>query len=141
MLPLAEYVAPGKNETALLPDLAQELSYSATYGTKHFLAWQKEHIQRVHAPKYSKWGNLCTAGNTDGMDAVMRATLDRGDHFLVEEFGMSSSCLICVLSILIISVPWSIGSRRVTWLQAYRRTYGFGWCGPDRPGSNHGRVG
>jgi aromatic amino acid aminotransferase I len=91
MLPLADYVAPGKHETALLPDLAQELSYSATYGTKHFLAWQKEHIQRVHAPKYSKWGTLCTAGNTDGMDAVMRATLDRGDHFLVEEFGMTFS--------------------------------------------------
>jgi aromatic amino acid aminotransferase I len=31
--------------------------------------------------------NLMTAGNTDGVDAVMRACFDRGDYMLVEEFG------------------------------------------------------
>ena len=87
MLPLEEYVTPSSKESQLRPDLAVELNYSATYGTKHFLTWIKEHIERVHNPKYVEWANLCTAGNTDGMDAVLRATLDRGDHLLVEEFG------------------------------------------------------
>jgi aromatic amino acid aminotransferase I len=87
MLPLEPYVHPSSKETQLKPDLAIELNYSSTYGTPHFLTWVKEHIERVHSPRYSEWANLCTAGNTDGMDAVLRATLDRGDHLLVEEFG------------------------------------------------------
>lgn len=88
MLPLEPYTAPVKNEP-LNPDLTEELQYSSTYGTKHFLAWIREHIHRVHSPKYADWEVLCTAGNTDGTDAVMRACLDRGDHLLVEEFGGS----------------------------------------------------
>ena len=87
MLPLEEYVAPGSKETQLKPDLAVELSYGAPYGSKHFLDWIKEHVKRVHDPPYAEWANLCTAGNTDGVDVVLRATLDRGDHMLVEEFG------------------------------------------------------
>jgi len=85
---LAPYTPPGKNE-ALNPDLAEELSYSSTYGQKHFIKWVKEHIQRVHRPLYDDWEICCTAGNTDGVDAVMRALLDRGDYLLVEEFGKS----------------------------------------------------
>jgi aromatic amino acid aminotransferase I len=86
MLPLEEYTPLSKGD-ALNPDLTEELQYSSTYGTPHFLKWLKEHVQRVHAPKYDDWNILCTAGNTDGTDAVMRACLDRGDHLLVEEFG------------------------------------------------------
>ncbi|WWC64900.1 uncharacterized protein I303_107514 [Kwoniella dejecticola CBS 10117] len=86
MLPLAPYSDPVKGDH-LFPDLAGELQYSATYGTPHLLGWIKEHIQRVHAPPYQDWVNLCTAGNTDGVDAVMRAVFDRGDYMLVEEFA------------------------------------------------------
>lgn len=86
MLPLAPYQEPSKNES-LRPDLTEELQYSSTYGTKHLLSWIKEHIERVHAPPYEDWINLLTAGNTDGVDAVMRACFDRGDYMLVEEFG------------------------------------------------------
>jgi aromatic amino acid aminotransferase I len=89
MLPLEEYTPLSKGD-ALNPDLTEELQYSSTYGTPHFLKWLKEHVQRVHAPKYDDWNILCTAGNTDGTDAVMRACLDRGDHLLVEEFGKYS---------------------------------------------------
>jgi aromatic amino acid aminotransferase I len=88
MLPLAPYVEPKKNEP-LRPDLSEELQYSATYGTKHLLEFLKEHVQRVHAPLYADWTNLITAGNTDGVDGVMRACFDRGDYMLVEEFGRS----------------------------------------------------
>ncbi|OWT38804.1 aromatic amino acid aminotransferase I [Cryptococcus neoformans] len=86
MLPLAPYQEPSKNES-LRPDLTEELQYSSTYGTKHLLSWIKEHIERVHAPPYEDWINLLTAGNTDGVDAVMRACFDRGDYMLVEEFA------------------------------------------------------
>lgn len=88
LLELAPYTQPGKNE-ALVPDLAEELSYSSTYGQKHLLKWLKEHIQRVHKPLYDDWEVCCTAGNTDGVDGVMRALLDKGDYLLVEEFGES----------------------------------------------------
>ncbi|WVR07874.1 hypothetical protein IAU60_004917 [Kwoniella sp. DSM 27419] len=86
MFPLAPYSEPVKTEP-LRPDLATELQYSATYGTPHLLSWLKEHIQRVHSPKYDDWNVLCTAGNTDGVDGVLRAFFNRGDHVLMEEFG------------------------------------------------------
>ncbi|OCF32127.1 aromatic amino acid aminotransferase I [Kwoniella heveanensis BCC8398] len=86
MYPLAEYQDPAKGD-ALRPDLGEELQYSSTYGTPHLLSWIKEHIQRVHNPQYDDWVNLCTAGNTDGVDGVLRACFDRGDYMLVEEFA------------------------------------------------------
>ncbi|CAD6587834.1 MAG: hypothetical protein TREMPRED_004865, partial [Tremellales sp. Tagirdzhanova-0007] len=86
LLPLEEYTVPLKTES-LAPDLANELQYGSTYGPAHFTNWVKEHIQRIHAPRYDQWQVLCTAGNTDGMDAVMRTCLDRGDYMLVEEFA------------------------------------------------------
>ncbi|GFZ52212.1 hypothetical protein JCM24511_09985 [Saitozyma sp. JCM 24511] len=86
LLPLETYEHPSKGE-ALVPDLSDELQYSSTYGTKHFNAWWKEHVRRTHAPRYDDWEVLCTAGNTDGMDAVMRTCFNRGDYMLVEEFA------------------------------------------------------
>ncbi|WVQ85764.1 hypothetical protein IAT38_007931 [Cryptococcus sp. DSM 104549] len=86
MLPLAPYTEALKDEP-LRPDLAEALQYSSTYGSQHLLDWIKEHIERLHAPKYEEWGNLLTAGNTDGVDAIMRALFDKGDYMLVEEFA------------------------------------------------------
>jgi aromatic amino acid aminotransferase I len=86
LLPLAPYTAPSKAEP-LIPDLADALSYSATYGAKHLLVWLKESIKRIHAPKYDDWEVCLTAGNTDGTDAVLRTLCNRGDTMLVEEFG------------------------------------------------------
>jgi aromatic amino acid aminotransferase I len=86
LLPLSPYTQPPKTD-ALVPDLGEELQYSGTYGQKHFVKWIKEHVTSVHNPKYENWEVCCTAGNTDGVDGVMRALLDRGDHVLVEEFG------------------------------------------------------
>jgi aromatic amino acid aminotransferase I len=83
---LAEYARPSKTE-ALIPDLADSLQYSATYGAKHLLKWVRESVERIHKPKYEDWDCLLTAGNTDGTDAVLRAFCDRGDSMLVEEFG------------------------------------------------------
>lgn len=91
LLPLAPYTPPTKG--FLAPDLTDELQYSATYGHKHLIAWVKEHLTRMHNPKYDDWEVLLTAGNTDGTDGIMRACLDRGDYLLVEEFGMSLSQL------------------------------------------------
>jgi aromatic amino acid aminotransferase I len=88
--PLAAYT-PADKETELNPDLAEELQYSATFGQKHLLRWLKEHISRIHSPSYDDWEILCTAGNTDGVDGVMRGLLDRGDYLLVEEFGQWKS--------------------------------------------------
>jgi aromatic amino acid aminotransferase I len=88
MLPLAPYTPPAKSES-LQPDLSEELQYSSTYGTKHLLSFIHEHVERVHSPKYGDWVNLLTAGNTDGVDGVMRACFDGGDYMLVEEFGES----------------------------------------------------
>ena len=86
LLSLSPYTQPPKTD-ALVPDLGEELQYSGTYGQKHFVKWIKEHVTSVHNPKYEDWEVCCTAGNTDGVDGVMRALLDRGDHILVEEFG------------------------------------------------------
>ncbi|WVQ74183.1 hypothetical protein IAR50_003777 [Cryptococcus sp. DSM 104548] len=86
MLPLSAYAEPTKAE-ALRPDLTSELQYSSTYGPAHFLQWTHEHISRIHNPPYEEWGNLCTAGNTDGVDAVLRAVFNKGDYVLVEEFA------------------------------------------------------
>lgn len=127
MLPLEEYVAPSSKETQLKPDLAVELNYSATYGTKHFLTWIKEHIERVHNPRYAEWANLCTAGNTDGMDAVLRATLDRGDHLLVEEFGKKITGFHVEFGTeltALFSLSWSFKSRLIARLQTHRCPHG-----------------
>ena len=86
LLPLAEYTPPTKAET-VNPDLAKELQYSATFGQVHFITWLKEHITRVHKPPYQDYTVLNTAGNTDGVDSILRTCMDRGDHILVEEFG------------------------------------------------------
>ncbi|KAK8853500.1 hypothetical protein IAR55_004207 [Kwoniella newhampshirensis] len=86
MLPVEPFSEPLKDEP-LRPDLSSELQYSATYGTPHLLSWIKEHVQRIHSPQYDEWVNLCTAGNTDGVDGIMRAVFDRGDYMLVEEFA------------------------------------------------------
>lgn len=108
---------------ALNPDLTEELQYSSTYGTPHLLKWLKEHVKRVHAPKYDDWNVLCTAGNTDGTDAVMRACLDRGDHLLVEEFGeyFMIETRVPVLKIQLILVcsalqcPWASSQLVCPW--------------------------
>ncbi|TYJ54193.1 hypothetical protein B9479_005119 [Cryptococcus floricola] len=86
MLPVAPYTESLKTEP-LRPDLVAELQYGSTYGPKHLLEWIKGHIERIHAPPYADWDNLCTAGNTDGADAVMRSIFNKGDYVLVEEFG------------------------------------------------------
>lgn len=89
LLPLADYVPPVKGH--LSPDLGEELQYSATYGHKHLISWVKEHLTRMHAPKYDDWEVLLTAGNTDGTDGIIRACMDKGDYLLVEEFGALSA--------------------------------------------------
>lgn len=89
-MPLAPFTPPAKTE-ALIPDLADSLQYSATYGAKHLLKWTRESVQRIHAPKYEDWDCLLTAGNTDGTDAVLRALFNRGNSMLVEEFGERKS--------------------------------------------------
>ena len=86
LLPLEPFTRPAPDEP-LIPDLGDALQYSATYGAKHLLKWLKESVKRIHTPVYNDWEVLLTAGNTDGMDAVMRAFFDRGDCMLVEEFG------------------------------------------------------
>ncbi|WWD19930.1 hypothetical protein CI109_104402 [Kwoniella shandongensis] len=86
LLPLEAYSEPTKDEP-LRPDLSLELQYSSTYGTPHLLEWIKEHIERVHKPQYNEWTNLCTAGNTDGVDGIMRACFDKGEYMLTEEFA------------------------------------------------------
>ncbi|KAL7424065.1 hypothetical protein Q5752_001650 [Cryptotrichosporon argae] len=90
LLPLAEYTAPLKGEP-LNPNLTNELQYGATYGAPHFVAWLKEHVARVHNPPYAGWQILNTAGNTDGVDGVMRTLFNRGDSCLVEEFSYPGS--------------------------------------------------
>ena len=92
--PLAPYKPPSKLE-ALNPDLGEESQYSYAYGQKHLLKWLKEHVERVHQPKYTEWRICSTAGNTDGVDGVLRALLDRGDHLLVEELDQLSTSLSC----------------------------------------------
>lgn len=88
LLPLAEYVSPLKSEP-LNPDLTRELQYGTGFGAPHFLSWLKEHVSRVHNPPYADWDVLNTAGNTDGVDGVLRSCVDRGDSILLEEFGAS----------------------------------------------------
>lgn len=90
LLPLADYASPNKTEP-LRPHLANELQYSAAYGHPHYVAWMKEHVQRVHKIPYDNWEVHATAGNTDGVDAIFRSCLDKGDSLLVEEFGESTS--------------------------------------------------
>ena len=133
MAPLAEYTHPSKNDS-LVPDLAEALQYSATYGTKHFNTWWKEHIERIHNPPYAHWEVLCTAANTDGMDAVMRTFFDRGDYMLVEEFGEDE------IGFADCSVPWPSQSGYVPWVQANWRAHGCGWDRPSSTGPHHGGL-
>ena len=87
LLPLKKnYTRPIKTET-LDPNLTSELQYSSTFGQVHFISWWKEHIARMHKPPYNDYTVLNTAGNTDGVDAILRSCMDRGEHLLVEEFG------------------------------------------------------
>ncbi|GFZ45635.1 hypothetical protein JCM24511_03363 [Saitozyma sp. JCM 24511] len=102
LLPLAEYVSPLKSEP-LNPDLTRELQYGTGFGAPHFLSWLKEHVSRVHNPPYADWDVLNTAGNTDGVDGVLRSCVDRGDSILLEEFaypgvltGAASAGIKCV---------------------------------------------
>jgi aromatic amino acid aminotransferase I len=44
----------------------------------------------VHNPPYADWEVLNTAGNTDGVDGVLRSLMNKGDYMLVEEFGESA---------------------------------------------------
>ncbi|ORY27886.1 pyridoxal phosphate-dependent transferase [Naematelia encephala] len=86
LLPLEPYTAPLKTDS-LSPDLAEELQYGSTYGPRHLVNWCKEHIQRIHSPRYADWEVLSTAGNTDGMDGILRSLFDKGEYLLVEEFA------------------------------------------------------
>ncbi len=86
LLPLAPYTAPLKG-SPLNPNLTTELQYGSTFGAPHFVAWLKEHVTRVHNPPYDHWNILNTAGNTDGVDGVLRTIFNRGDYCLVEEFA------------------------------------------------------
>ena len=51
------------------------------------MAWLHEHTQRTHNPPYANWDVISTAGNTDGVEAVINVLADDGDNVLVEEFG------------------------------------------------------
>ncbi len=84
--PLEQFTPPDKGE-ALAPNLAVELQYGKTFGAPHFLQWLKEYVRRVHAPPYPEWEVLTTAGNTDGVDGLLRVLFNSGDSLLVEEFG------------------------------------------------------
>lgn len=86
MLPLEKFTPVDKGE-ALAPNLAVELQYGKTFGAPHFLHWIKEHVKRVHNPPYAGWEVHTTAGNTDGVDGLLRVLFDRGDSVLVEEFA------------------------------------------------------
>ncbi|ORX39954.1 pyridoxal phosphate-dependent transferase [Kockovaella imperatae] len=108
LLPLASYSPPPKTST-LQPHLAAELQYSQTFGQVHFISWLKEHIARIHNPPYAKYEDytiLNTAGNTDGVDAVLRTCMDKGDHVLVEEFAYPGTLSHCEsLGLPAIGVP------------------------------------
>lgn len=86
LLPLAEYKPLAKGDP-LSSDLSTELQYARTFGSPHFVAWLKEHVQRLHKPPYEGWEVLNTAGNTDGVDGVLRSLFDKGDTLLMEEYG------------------------------------------------------
>ncbi|RSH94053.1 hypothetical protein EHS25_006707 [Saitozyma podzolica] len=102
LLPLAEHTTPLKFEP-LNPDLTRELQYGTGFGAPHFLSWLKEHVSRIHNPPYADWEVLNTAGNTDGVDGVLRSCVDRGESILLEEFaypgvltGAASTGIKCV---------------------------------------------
>lgn len=139
LLPLAPYQAPADDGSELNPDLGAELQYSATFGQKHLTNWLKEHIRRMHSPLYDDWEVLCTAGNTDGVDGVMRALLDRGDYLLVEEFGELR--VVSIERADWISVSGITESRCDARNQLFGRTDGHGGNCTGRAGEDHAGMG
>ncbi|EIW69404.1 hypothetical protein TREMEDRAFT_68672 [Tremella mesenterica DSM 1558] len=85
LLPLAPYNPPSKTDPA--PNLVSELQYANMHGAPHLVSWLTEHAKRIHNPPYAGWSVSTTAGNTDGVDAVIRTVLKAGDNALVEEFA------------------------------------------------------
>ncbi|KAK9479028.1 pyridoxal phosphate-dependent transferase [Lipomyces japonicus] len=72
-------------------DLTRALQYEQGAGSSQVLTFVKEHMARIHNPKYLDWNCILTGGNTQGMETIFRMLLNPGDTLLLEEFAFPES--------------------------------------------------
>ncbi len=70
--------------------LATSLQYGFTEGNPRLVKYLKKHTEIIHKPLYKDWDVVCSVGNTQGWDAVLRTFTNRGDYILVEHSTFSS---------------------------------------------------
>ncbi|KAG0247644.1 Aromatic/aminoadipate aminotransferase 1 [Mortierella polycephala] len=77
---------PHAPQAGKIESLTTSLQYGMGTGITSLREFCKEHINRVHCPKYQDWDVMLSAGNTDAYAKVVAMLCNRGDKILVEEW-------------------------------------------------------
>ncbi|CAA21918.1 aromatic aminotransferase [Schizosaccharomyces pombe] len=69
-----------------LLNFSQSLQYGQCQGISELVGFIKEHIRRIHAPRYENWDIKMSNGNTSGLEYCLRLLVNYGDHVLTEKY-------------------------------------------------------